>query len=341
MNRFACLLRKYALLQTDLDYQLIRVALIVVFFFFGYQKWFPYEAQALIPIVSHGPLVSWLYVVFQPQGASYFVGVWEGLVCLLLLASYRNQNFAALASVGAIVACLGSLTTIPFMPDAWEPTAGGFPAQGGHTPLLIKDIVLLAASVYLLKQSLIRVSNDGPIVKALRPIALPAGLLSSEFDYHFLRAAMALIFITFGYDKWFDYAAKIMVIYISHGPLIFWLYPAFGFRGESRFLGTSELTTFTLLVIGFWNKKVGMVAALLSTFTFISTITILPFIPGGWEGSAGGFPAMTGETPFLLKDLVLLAVSYHLLKEDVTRVIASETAPAMPSSVAPNRESLT
>jgi len=33
-----------------------------------------------------------------------------------------------------------------------------------------------------------------------------------------------------------------------------------------------------------------------------------------------GFPAMTGNVPFLMKDVVLLAVSLYLLKQDVTRV---------------------
>ncbi len=36
--------------------------------------------------------------------------------------------------------------------------------------------------------------------------------------------------------------------------------------------------------------------------------------------SAGGFPAMTGNVPFLMKDVVLLAASIYLLKQDVVRV---------------------
>jgi hypothetical protein len=54
--------------------------------------------------------------------------------------------------------------------------------------------------------------------------------------------------------------------------------------------------------------------------TFVGTVTIIPFMPNGWEPSAGGFPAMVGNVPFLVKDVVLLAVSIYLLKEDVERV---------------------
>jgi hypothetical protein len=42
-----------------------------------------------------------------------------------------------------------------------------------------------------------------------------------------------------------------------------------------------------------------------------------PFMPEGWDAAAGGFPAMTGNVPFLMKDVVLLAVSVYLLKQDV------------------------
>jgi hypothetical protein len=34
----------------------------------------------------------------------------------------------------------------------------------------------------------------------------------------------------------------------------------------------------------------------------------------------GGFPAMTGNVPFLMKDVVLLAASLYLLKQDLMRV---------------------
>jgi uncharacterized membrane protein YkgB len=51
----------------------------------------------------------------------------------------------------------------------------------------------------------------------------------------------------------------------------------------------------------------------------ISTFTIIPFMPGGWAASAGGFPAMTERVAFLMKDLVIFAGSFYLLKQDVVR----------------------
>src|SRR5215475_1171857 len=150
------------------------------------------------------------------------------------------------------------------------------------------------------------------------------GILKEELDYHFARASMVIIFLFFGYQKWFEYEAQGLIPYISHGPLISWMYPVFGVRGACFFLGVAEWSFGLLLFLGFWNKKLGILAAIGSCFSFIATITIIPFIPNGWAASAGGFPAMTETTAFLVKDLVLLAVSFYLLRQDVVRVVSNQ-----------------
>jgi uncharacterized membrane protein YkgB len=151
------------------------------------------------------------------------------------------------------------------------------------------------------------------------------GILKKDLDYHLLRALMVMICLFFGYQKWFDYEAQALIPYISHGPLIFWLYPLFGIRGATYFLGVSEWLFGALLFAGFWNKKAGILGALGLCFSMLGTSTIIPFIPGGWATSAGGFPAMTERVAFLMKDLVLLGVSVYLLRQDVIRVSLAKT----------------
>ena len=162
------------------------------------------------------------------------------------------------------------------------------------------------------------------------------GLFRKNLDYHLLRAAMVIMFFFFGYQKWFEYEAQVLIPYISNGPLISWLYPAFGVRGASWFLGVGEWTFGTLLFLGFWHKGLGMLGAAGSVVTFVCTVSIIPFMPNGWAASAGGFPAMIGNVAFLMKDVVLLAVSVYLLKQDALRVQEAER-PAQRSG-SPNEE---
>ena len=160
------------------------------------------------------------------------------------------------------------------------------------------------------------------IVRAL----IKVGILKNDLDYHLLRASMVIIFLFFGYQKWFEYEAQALLPYIGHGPLIFWMYAVFGVRGATYFLGVAEWLFGSLLFAGYWNKRLGILGALGSCCTFIATTTIIPFMPDGWAASAGGFPAMTEKVAFLLKDLVLLAASFYLLRQDVMRVTRPKSA---------------
>jgi uncharacterized membrane protein YkgB len=160
------------------------------------------------------------------------------------------------------------------------------------------------------------------LVRAL----IKLGILKNDLDYHLLRASMVIIFLFFGYQKWFDYEAQALLPYIGHGPLIFWMYAVFGVRRATYFLGVAEWLFGALLFAGYWNKRLGILGALGSCFTFIATTTIIPFMPDGWAASAGGFPAMTEKVAFLMKDLVLFAVSVYLLRQDVIRASLFKTA---------------
>ena len=218
---------------------------------------------------------------------------------------------------------------IPFMPNEWDEMAGGFPAMTGNVPFLLKDVVLLAASFYLLKLDIAAAMQSphhagttkyliGPLARTMTSL----GLMARDLEYHLLRGAMVVIFLFFGFTKWHQYAAQVMIPFISNSPFIFWLYPAFGLRGAARFLGASEWTICALLYASFWDKRFGILGALGSIATFVVTVTIIPFMPNGWDPAAG-FPAMAGNVPFLMKDLVLLAVSIYLLKQDVLRLVSA------------------
>ena len=154
-------------------------------------------------------------------------------------------------------------------------------------------------------------------------IVASSRLLKGDIGYHLVRASMVIIFVLFGYQKWFEYEAQTLIPFIKNGPLTFWMYSVFGIQGASYFLGVSEWLTTALLMWGFWNKKAGILGALLSTGTFIATVSSIPFMPDGWN-EAAGFPAMQGNVAFLMKDVVLLAVSVYLLQQDLARASLPE-----------------
>ena len=146
-----------------------------------------------------------------------------------------------------------------------------------------------------------------------------------DLDYHLIRAAMVFTFFIFGYQKWFSFEAHQIAPFISHSPLVFWLIPAFGIRGASFFLGTTEWLFGALIFVGFWYRRLGVVGALGSIVTFLGTVTIIPFFPDAWATEAGGFPAMYLPVAFLVK-VLFLAASFYLLKQDLTRAALEDGA---------------
>lgn len=90
MNLLVKFLTKSGILKDDLDYHLIRASMVIIFFFFGYQKWFDYKAQTLIPFYQQRP--SYLLVVpcFRHPGGELVFGsigmvVWRALILRVLV----------------------------------------------------------------------------------------------------------------------------------------------------------------------------------------------------------------------------------------------------------------
>ncbi|WP_297296558.1 DUF417 family protein [uncultured Methylovirgula sp.] len=148
-------------------------------------------------------------------------------------------------------------------------------------------------------------------------------LLKGDLAFHLLRASMVFTFYIFCYQKWYSFEAHQITPFIAHSPLVFWLIPAFGVRGAGFFLGTTEMIFGTLILLGFWNHKLGVLGAIGSIITFLGTVTIIPFLPNAWAREAGGFPAMYLPVAFLMKDVVMLAVSILLLRYDVEAAAAT------------------
>jgi reactive chlorine resistance protein C len=126
---------------------ILRYGVAFLLLFIGGLKFFEFEANAIQPLVSNSPFLSWMYAVFSVQGASNFIGTAE-IVTGLLIASRRFFPLASAA--GSALAVLIFATTLSFLfstPGALSPM---HPAFG----FLLKDVVLLGASVTTLAEAL-------------------------------------------------------------------------------------------------------------------------------------------------------------------------------------------
>ena len=85
MNSLINILTKSGLLTKDVDYHLVRASMVIIFLFFGYQKWFEYEAQVLIPYISNGPSYFLDVPCFRHPGSQLVFGGFGMVVCRALV----------------------------------------------------------------------------------------------------------------------------------------------------------------------------------------------------------------------------------------------------------------
>jgi reactive chlorine resistance protein C len=132
---------------------IIRYGLVLVLLWIGAMKFTAYEAEGIRPLVSTSPLMSWLYNVLSLQGVSNLFGVTEITTALLIALRPISARLALIGSCLAILTFLATLTFLFSLPG-WEKSLGGFPALSGSGGFLLKDAVLLGASVWSLGEAL-------------------------------------------------------------------------------------------------------------------------------------------------------------------------------------------
>jgi len=315
----------HLLLGGDRDYIYLRISMVVIFLLFSYTKWHLYAVPILTPIVSHSPILWPLYYELGIRGTLRFLGTSELIIFALLFSGFWDKRLGLLGALGSTATFITTILTIPFIPGGWSSSAGGFPAMAaGDVPFLMEDVVLLAASAYLLKQDALRLrgaSAQGGLLNlitgAIVTLLDKSRVLDYDIEYYLLRGSLVIVLFFFGYEKWFFYGADELEPFISNVPFLSWLYDLFDVRVVGRLVGAFDWSVALLLILGVWNRRLGLVGAILSAAAAVISLSLIPFLPNGWDSAAGGFPAMTGSTPFLLKNVVFLAVSVHSIKQDL------------------------
>ena len=130
-----------------------RYGLVVVIGWIGLMKFTAYEAQGIEPLVTHSPLLGWMYGFLSVQQFSTALGIVEVTIALLIAARPWSTKASALGSALAVAMFLTTLSFL-FTTPGWEPSLGGFPALSGAVgQFLLKDVVLLGASIWTLGEA--------------------------------------------------------------------------------------------------------------------------------------------------------------------------------------------
>ena len=132
---------------------IIRYGLVLVLLWIGAMKFTAYEAKGIEALVATSPLMGWLYNFLSLQAVSNLLGVTEITTGLLIGLRPVSARLAVIGSCLAIPTFLTTLTFLFSLPG-WEQSLGGFPALSGSGGFLLKDTVLLGASVWSLGEAL-------------------------------------------------------------------------------------------------------------------------------------------------------------------------------------------
>ena len=132
----------------------LRYSVALVLLWIGAMKFTAYEAGAIEGLVASSMLLAWLYDVLSLQGVSNLIGSIEIATAVAILAGPYVRAAAVAGAIGAIGTFTITLTFL-FSAPGWEASLGGFPALSVVPgQFLLKDVVLLAASISLLGNAL-------------------------------------------------------------------------------------------------------------------------------------------------------------------------------------------
>lgn len=162
-----------------LSFNLIRIAIFVVFVWIGGLKFAKYEADGIVPFVANSPFMSFFYNKQAPEYKQYknkegelvlknrqwheannTYGFSKGLGILIMSIGVLTLLGVATPKIGifgdllVIIMTFGTLSFLVTTPECWVPNLGasefGFPLLSGAGRLVIKDIVILAGAITLL-----------------------------------------------------------------------------------------------------------------------------------------------------------------------------------------------
>jgi reactive chlorine resistance protein C len=159
----------------------VRAAIVIVFLWIGGLKFFTYEADGIVPFVANSPFMSFFYDnpseykkytnkegelitknhQWNIQNNTYSFANGLGILLIGIAFLVAIHNWAPLASMlGSMLLFMITIGTLSFLittPESWVPHLTdqhfGFPFLSGRGRLVIKDIVIMGASIITMSES--------------------------------------------------------------------------------------------------------------------------------------------------------------------------------------------
>ena len=131
------------------------------------------------------------------------------------------------------------------------------------------------------------------------------------------RYALVIVLAWFGAMKFTYYESHGISPLIANSPFMSWIYHIMSISAFGRLLGPAELITAALLALKPWFPKASILGGLLASLFFVGTLSTMITTPGIGEASAGGFPVLSANGQFLMKDIALLGLSLWLFADAI------------------------
>lgn len=134
-------------------------SLALIYVWFGGMKFTAYEAEAISRLVQNSPLLAWVYDIVSVRGFGIALGLIEVTIGLLIAARLVSPILSAVGGLLSIGTFIVTLSFLFSTPGIVEPSLGfpGLTVMPGQ--FLLKDVVLLAASVFVVGNSLTAVTR--------------------------------------------------------------------------------------------------------------------------------------------------------------------------------------
>jgi uncharacterized membrane protein YkgB len=129
------------------------------------------------------------------------------------------------------------------------------------------------------------------------------------------RYALVIVIAWFGAMKFTHHESYNISRFVAHSPLMSWTYDVMSIRTFGALTGVVELITAALLAVKPWSPRLSVLGSALATLVFLGTLSFMISTPGIGEPSAGGFPVLSDNGEFLMKDIALLGLAVWTLSD--------------------------